>query len=293
MPTPRLVLLTTLALLAFAGNSLLCRMALQQTAIDPASFTLLRLLSGAGMLWALCGLRGSGRRLGGHWRGALALFVYAAGFSYAYLSLPAGTGALILFGAVQATMLGFGLWRGERLGRRQLCGLALALGGLLGLLLPGASAPALPGALLMLAAGSAWGGYSLLGRGSAQPLLDTAGNFVRALPPALLLSALCLRGASLDPAGVGLALASGALASGLGYLLWYAVMPALAATTAASVQLSVPVLTALGGVVLLGEAVTWRLLLAAVAILGGIALTLRPRAAREALHPMPGPAKLG
>ena len=277
MTGPRLLLLTTCALLAFAGNSLLCRLALQQSGIDPASFTTLRLGSGAAMLWLLVRLRGGGRSLGGGWPAALALFLYAAGFSYAYLSLPTGTGALILFGAVQASMIGYGLWRGERLGRQQLWGLTLAGAGLVGLLLPGASAPSLPGSLLMLTAGVAWGCYSLLGQGSAQPLRDTAGNFLRTLPLAGLLSSLTLSGATLDSAGVAFALTSGALASGLGYALWYGVLPALAATTAATVQLSVPLLAALGGVVLLAEPITLRLALAAAAILGGIALVIGPR----------------
>jgi len=273
MASTRLLLLTTCAMLAFAGNSLLCRLALQQTGIDPASFTTLRLVSGAAILWLLVSLRGDRRNMGGGWPAALALFIYAAGFSFAYVSLPTGTGALILFGAVQATMIGYGFWRGERLVRQQIGGMALALAGLVGLLLPGASAPSLQGSLLMLAAGVAWGSYSLLGKGSSQPIRDTAGNFLRTLPLAALLSSLTLSGATLDNAGVGLALASGALASGLGYLLWYAVMPALAATTAATVQLSVPLLAALGGVVLLAEPITLRLVLAAGAILGGIALT--------------------
>lgn len=260
-------------MVAFAGNSLLCRLALQQTRIDPASFTALRLVSGAAILWLLVSLRGDGRNLGGGWLAALALFIYAAGFSYAYVSLPTGTGALILFGAVQTSMIGYGLWRGEQLGRQQLCGMALAFSGLLGLLLPGVRAPSLQGSLLMLAAGVAWGSYSLLGKGSSQPIRDTAGNFLRAVPLAALLSCLTLSSATLDSAGIGLALASGALASGLGYLLWYAVLPALAATTAATVQLSVPLLAALGGVVLLAEPITLRLVLAAGAILGGVALT--------------------
>lgn len=281
MPISRLMLFTLAAMVAFAGNSLLCRLALQQTRIDPASFTLLRLVSGAGMLWLLISLRGGGRRLGGGWPAALALFVYAAGFSFAYLSLPTGTGALILFGAVQASMIGYGLCRGERLGAQQLCGMTLAFAGLVGLLLPGATAPALQGSLLMLAAGVAWGCYSLLGRGAGQPLRDTAGNFLRAVPLAAVLSSLTLPGATLDGAGVALALSSGALASGLGYLLWYAVMPALAATTAATVQLSVPLLAALGGVVFLAEPISLRLALSAVAILGGVALTTLAKPGRR------------
>lgn len=288
MPTSRLMVFTLLAMAAFAGNSLLCRLALQQTAIDPASFTSLRLVSGAAMLWLLVRLRG-GAKQGGSWPAALALFVYAAGFSFAYVSLPTGTGALILFGAVQASMIGYGLWRGERLGRPQLWGMALALLGLLGLLLPGATAPSLGGSLLMLAAGAAWGLYSLLGQGSAQPLGDTAGNFLRALPLAAMLSGLSLSKASLDGGGSALALASGALTSGLGYALWYAVVPALAATTAATVQLSVPLLAAFGGVVLLAEPLTLRLVLAAVAILGGVALSVLANAAFRA----PSPASPG
>lgn len=281
MPISRLMLFTLAAMVAFAGNSLLCRLALLQTRIDPASFTTLRLVAGAGMLWLLISLRGGGRRLGGGWPAALALFVYAAGFSFAYLSLPTGTGALILFGAVQASMIGYGLCRGERLGAQQLCGMILAFAGLVGLLLPGATAPALQGSLLMLAAGVAWGCYSLLGKGSGQPLRDTAGNFLRAVPLAAVLSALTLSGATLDGAGVALALASGALASGLGYLLWYAVLPALAATTAATVQLSVPLLAGLGGVVFLAEPISLRLALSAVAILGGVALTTLAKPGRR------------
>lgn len=285
MPTPRLLLCTLLAMVAFAGNSLLCRLALQQTRIDPASFTSLRLVAGAAMLWLLLGLRRGGRRPGGRWPAALALFVYAAGFSFAYLSLAAGTGALILFGAVQASMVGCGLWRGDRLRRPQLWGMTLALLGLVGLLLPGATAPSLAGSLLMLAAGAAWGLYSLLGQGSSQPLGDTAGNFLRAVPLAALLSALSAANTSVDGAGIALALASGALTSGLGYALWYAVMPALTATTAATVQLSVPLLAAFGGVVLLAEPLTLRLVLAAGAILGGVAMSVVAGAPRRAGSP--------
>ena len=177
-PTAHTLALTALAMLAFAGNSLLCRQALQHSGIDPASFTSVRLTSGAVVLWAL--VRWRGQRPAGDWASAAALFVYAAAFSFAYLSLSAGTGALLLFGAVQATMLGWGLWRGQRLGRGQTAGLVLALGGLVALLLPGATAPPAGGALLMTAAGVAWGVYSLRGRGAGDPTAVTAGNFVRA-----------------------------------------------------------------------------------------------------------------
>lgn len=273
MSPARLALCTVLALVAFAGNSLLCRAALAQGGIDAAGFTLLRLLSGAVALALLAQLRPNGHGRG-DWRSALALFAYAAAFSYAYLQLTAATGALLLFGAVQATMIARGLWLGERLRPLQLTGLVLACGGLVGLVLPGLSAPPLTGALLMLGAGIAWGVYSLRGRGAGDPLQITAGNFLRALPMAALLALLLMGRMSMTPAGVGYAVLSGALASGVGYAIWYAALPSLRATTAATVQLGVPVLAALGGVALLGEPLTPRLLLAAAAILGGIALVV-------------------
>lgn len=274
MPQARLLALTALALLAFAGNSLLCRLALSRTQIDAASFTTMRLVSGAAVLWLLLALRGARAGGSGNWPSALALFAYAAGFSFSYLHLPAGAGALILFGAVQTTMISVGLWRGERLGAAQLAGLALAGCGLAGLLLPGLSAPPLGSALLMLVAGIAWGVYSLRGRGAGDPLAVTAGNFLRAAPMALALSLLLAGTVHPDPAGLGYAVLSGALASGMGYAIWYAALPQLKASTAATVQLSVPVLAAMGGVLLLDETLTLRLLAASAAILGGIALVV-------------------
>lgn len=277
MSSARLIVITSLAMLAFAGNSLLCRVALKQTSLDAASFTSIRLVSGAVMLWLLVRLRQGRQTGGGNWLSALALFAYAASFSFAYLSLSAATGALLLFGAVQATMLGYGLWQGERLRKAQLAGLLLAFGGLIGLLLPGLSAPPFTGSILMLGAGAAWGLYSLRalrGKGAGDPTRVTAGNFLRAVPLAAALSLFTLKHLSLEPAGVGCALASGALASGIGYAIWYTVLPALKSTQAASVQLSVPVIAALGGVIFLGEPITLRLGLASVAILGGIALVI-------------------
>jgi len=285
-PAPAFTLLLTLAaMLAFAGNSLLCRQALKHTAIDPASFTALRMASGALALWLILRLRaarqGAPGAPAGNWRSALALFGYAAGFSYAYVSLPAATGALLLFGAVQATMIGYGLYQGERLRARQWLGLAGAFAGVAGLLLPGLSAPPLSGALLMLGAGVAWGLYSLRGRGAGDPTAVTAGNFLRATPIAAALAGAALPWGALDAAGFWLACASGALASGVGYAIWYTALRGLKATSAASVQLTVPVLAALGGIVFLGEALTLRLALASAAILGGIALViLKPKAAR-------------
>jgi drug/metabolite transporter (DMT)-like permease len=274
MSYARIVALTSLAMFAFAGNSLLCRVALKHASIDAASFTAIRLISGAAMLWLVARMSRGAPAGRGNWLSALALFVYAAGFSFAYVSLPAATGALLLFGAVQATMIGHGIWAGERLLRLQLVGLVLALGGLVGLLLPGLSAPPLQGSLLMLSAGVAWGVYSLRGKGAGDPTKVTAGNFLRAVPLAAALSVLMHSGASLDSAGFWYAVSSGALASGIGYAIWYTALPALKATSAATVQLSVPVIAALGGVVFLGESVTLRLVLASVAILGGIALVI-------------------
>lgn len=274
MSYARVIALTSLAMIAFAGNSLLCRVALKDTSIDAASFTTIRLISGAVTLWLVARMRRGTLSGRGNWLSAFALFIYAAGFSFAYLSLTAATGALLLFGAVQATMIGRGIWAGERLRRLQLVGLILALGGLVGLLLPGLSAPPLFGSILMLGAGVAWGVYSLRGKGAGDPTRVTAGNFLRAVPIAAVLSAITYDGASLDSAGLRYAIASGALASGIGYAIWYTALPALKATNAATVQLSVPVIAALGGIIFLGETVTLRLALASVAILGGIALVI-------------------
>lgn len=272
----RTALLTSLAMTAFAGNSLLCRLALKHTGIDAATFTALRLVSGALVLWLVVRRTGGAQAGKGNWLSALALFAYAAAFSFAYVSLPTGTGALLLFGAVQALMIGYGIWSGERLRLPQLVGLALACGGLAGLLLPGASAPPLAGTVLMLLAGLSWGVYSLRGKGAGDPTRVTAGNFLRAAPLAVGLGLFMLlsRGASLDAAGFWLAVASGALTSGIGYAIWYTALPALKATTAATVQLSVPVIAALGGIAFLGEPLTLRLVLASAAILGGIALVV-------------------
>ena len=274
MSYPRVVALTLLTMIAFAGNSLLCRVALKHTGIDAASFTTIRLVSGAVVLWLIARLLRADESGRGNWRSAFALFAYAAGFSFAYLSLPAATGALVLFGAVQATMIGYGIWTGERLRGLQLTGFVLALGGLVGLLLPGISAPPLSGSLLMLAAGIAWGVYSLRGRAAGDPTRVTAGNFLRAVPFAALLSVLTHDGTAVDTAGVAYAVASGALASGIGYAIWYSVLPALKATSASIVQLSVPPIAAVGGIVFLGEPLTLRLVLTSAAILGGIALVI-------------------
>jgi drug/metabolite transporter (DMT)-like permease len=277
MAKRRVFILTLLAMLAFAGNSLLCRAAFHVGRIDAATFTTIRIVAGALALSLIVRMRDGKTAPAGSWPSALALFVYAAAFSFAYLSLSAATGALLLFGAVQATMIGVGLWRGEGLRGWQIVGLASALGGLIGLLLPGLSAPPLEGAALMLAAGVAWGIYSLRGKGAGDPLRVTAGNFLRTVAFAALLSVALSSRLSLDGVGVACAIASGALTSGVGYAIWYTALPDLKATSAATVQLSVPIIAAVGGIVLLGEAPTLRLLLASVAILGGIAMVIRSR----------------
>jgi len=260
-------------MLAFAGNSLLCRIALRDTAIDAASFTAIRIGSGALVLALLLRSRGARPTAGGSWLAALALFSYAAFFSFAYRELSAATGALLLFGAVQMTMMGFGLFAGERVGGIKLAGLVLALGGLVALLLPGLAAPPIAGAALMAAAGISWGVYSILGKSLGEPIAATGGNFMRALPFAAALALAGMNQSSMDLRGVLYAVLSGAITSGLGYVIWYAALPSLKSTQAAIVQLSVPAIAALGGALLLAEPITERLLLASAAILGGIALT--------------------
>jgi drug/metabolite transporter (DMT)-like permease len=275
----RVLILTLAAMIAFASNSLLCRAALKQTSIDAASFTFVRVFSGAVVLWLIMNLRRMIRTtrdvgVGGNWISALALFLYAAGFSFAYVDVAAGTGALLLFGAVQATMILWGLHKGERLRAIQIVGLIVAMTGLVVLLFPGLSAPPLFGSILMLGAGVAWGIYSLHGKREKNPVTATTGNFVRAVPFASAVSIIFLRWLDLDLAGVIYAIISGAITSGLGYVIWYGVLPSLKAASAATVQLSVPVLAAAGGILLLGEPLTLRYLLASVAILGGIALVV-------------------
>ena len=283
IPAQRTLVLTALAMVAFAANSVLCRLALREGAIDAASFTAVRLVSGAVALGLILLLRDRSVKAmatQGNQGSALALFVYAAGFSLAYVELATGTGALLLFGAVQATMIGIGLYRGERLAPLQWLGLTLALTGLVALMLPGATAPPLAAAALMLVAGAAWGVYSLRGKGAADATAVTAGNFLRALIWLLPLALFAWPAQWPQGAGLVYAVLSGALASGAGYAIWYLALRGLVSSTAATVQLSVPVLAALAGVLWLDEAFTLRLLLASAAILGGIALVIRRGASR-------------
>jgi drug/metabolite transporter (DMT)-like permease len=259
-------------MIAFASNSLLCRVALKQTSIDAASFTFIRIFSGAAALWLIMQMRNAAWKDAGNWPSALALFAYAAAFSFAYRNLTAATGALLLFGAVQATMILWGLRKGERLHAIQIVGLVLAVSGLIVLLFPGLSAPPFSGSILMLSAGVAWGIYSLRGKQSGNAVAATAGNFLRAVPFAAIVSIILFPWAHLDRVGIGYAVLSGAIASGAGYVIWYTALSSLKATSAATVQLSVPIFAATGGILLLGEPLTLRFLIASIAVLGGIAL---------------------
>jgi len=279
----RTVVLVGAAMIAFAANSLLTRAALRDTAIDAAAFAAIRVASGAVVLAAIARASGRPAATAGSWISAAALFAYAIFFSLAYRGLTAGTGALVLFACVQATMIGWGLARGERFRPVQVAGLALAAAGLVWLVAPGLDAPPPLATAAMATAGVAWGVYSLRGRGVADAIAATSGNFVKATPFAVAVALVASSAISLDPAGIGWAIASGAAASGLGYAIWYTALPALAATTAAIVQLTVPVIAAVAAVAFLGEAATWRLALASAAILGGIALVVLTRRRPPAL----------
>jgi drug/metabolite transporter (DMT)-like permease len=267
-------------MVAFAANSILCRLALGQHLMDAASFTAVRLTAGAAMLWLITRWRSSSvASPRPDFVAAAVLVVYAAAFSFAYLSLKAGTGALILFAAVQVTMVVAGWRAGEQFSASIWSGLALSIAGLVYLVFPGLTAPPLWPALIMASAGVAWGVYSLRSRGVADPLRATTMNFLIAVPVALAVAAWSVRWVT--PEGLVLAVTSGALTSGLGYVMWYTALRGLSATAAASVQLSVPVIAAFGGILLLHEAMTARLLLAAITILGGIALVLQARRSRR------------
>jgi drug/metabolite transporter (DMT)-like permease len=294
----RSFILTLLAMIAFASNSLLCRAALKQTSIDPATFTFIRIWSGAVMLYFVLRTRkkwtvhrtalplvdGSSADpshvtrhpslRNSDWISAIALFIYAAGFSFAYVHLSAGTGALLLFGAVQATMIFGGFRKGERLDAIQIAGLMVAMVGLVVLVFPGILAPPLISSIFMLAAGVAWGIYSLRGKDARSAIAATTGNFLRAVPFAVLGSVAAVRQIHFDSLGTFYAVISGAITSGLGYVIWYSALPGLKAITAATVQLSVPVLAASGGILLLGESITLRYVIASIAVLGGILLVV-------------------
>lgn len=268
--------LTTFALVCFALNSILCRLALADGQIDAASFTMVRLVSGAAVLAAVVALSRKTESIAknGNWTSAFFLFGYAIAFSFAYLNLTAGTGALILFGFVQLTMIGVSIGRGEMPTRSEVVGLLIAAGGLTYLVFPGLSAPPMFASILMAAAGAAWGFYTLRGKGSDDPLADTAGNFLRSVPMMVLAAIPFIGHLDLSARGVVLAMFSGAMASGAGYAVWYAALKFHTPTRSAVLQLSVPLLAAIGGNFLLGEQADMRLVVAAALILGGIALTV-------------------
>jgi len=271
------IALTSAAMVAFAANSVLCRLALGAGLIDAASFATVRTVSGAVILGIILVLRSGKVRAKPDWRSVVTLYLYMVFFAFAYLSLSAGTGALVLFGAVQLTMFIVALRSGEHFSPLSWVGLVLAIGGLVYLVSPGVTAPDPLGAALMAVAGIAWGFYSLVGRSAGDPTEATAYNFILSVPLVVITSLVFLGDFQVSPAGAAYAVASGAIASGIGYVIWYAALRGLTATGAATVQLSVPVIAALGGVMLMSEDVTARLVVASVATLGGVALVLTQR----------------
>jgi len=283
------VFLTAVTLIAFAANSLLCRMALGGHLIDPVSFTTIRLMSGALALITISRVFGESKmpqKTKGSWGSGFALFAYAAAFSLAYVSLSTGIGALILFGSVQMTMIGAALKSGDKIGPMQWVGSVAAIGGLIYLVLPGISAPDPLGAILMCVSGIAWGIYSIRGKGVSSPVAMTAGNFTRSAPMAVIASVVAFSSVHLDTLGILLALISGVVTSGLGYVLWYKTLRSLTTTQASVVQLVVPVLAAFGGVAFLSEHVSARLIVASAMILGGVALAVEKR--KPSLSPNSG-----
>lgn len=276
----QIAVLASVALCSFAANSLLCRIALREGLIDPASFTMVRLASGAVLLVMVGGKRAWWRE--GTWTSGLMLCLYAVAFSFAYLGMGAGVGALLLFSSVQATMIGVGLATSDHPTTMEWLGMSLGFGGLVYLLLPGATAPPLWAACLMILAGAAWGVYSLRGKGESDPAAATAGNFLRACPIAVALGLAFLARSRVSPTGVSLAVVSGAVTSGLGYVAWYAAVKHLTTVKAAILQLSVPVLTAVGAVLFLAETLSPRLVLSGILVLGGVALAVAGKARRPA-----------
>jgi len=272
-------LLIPITLIAFAGNSILCRFALEDRLIDPASFTTLRLVGGTLMLFLLSSLLSKKSQqekvVNGSWESAIALYIYAIAFSLAYLSLGSGMGALILFGIVQLTMLLTAFYKGERMRKKQWIGFSIALAGFLYLLSPGLSAPNLTGSLLMITAGIAWAFYTIAGRGNTNPIAMTKGNFLKASPIALIVSLAAISTVNYEPEGIFLAFTSGALTSGLAYSLWYMVLPKLSTNQAAILQLLVPPIATLGGILFIHEPFTLRIAISSISILGGVLISVK------------------
>jgi drug/metabolite transporter (DMT)-like permease len=276
---PRTLFATSLALIAFAANSILCRLALDGQSIDAASFAIIRLSSGAVALAVICKTVGGNQHSSseGKWPAALMLFLYAACFSFAYITLDTGTGALILFAAVQLTMIGVAVATGDRPHFMEWVGLLIAFSGFVYLVYPSVTTPSFAGFILMTVAGMSWGAYTILGKGSRNPLADTSRNFRFTLPFLIVLAVFAVQEAHVSPEGILWAVLSGALASGVGYTIWYMALAGLSTTQAATVQLMVPVLAAMGGWIFIGEAVSLRLAFSAAAILGGILLLVLGR----------------
>ena len=272
----KIFLLTIFALLCFAFNSILCRIALKSGEIDAPSFTLIRLISGAVILLIIYNFFGKKdtKIQKGSWLSAFFLFAYAICFSFAYISLTTATGALILFGSVQITMIAAALFKGERPQILEWIGLIFAFSGLVYLVFPGLETPPIFSSALMISAGIAWGFYTLRGKGSANPLADTMGNFLRSVPFVILISLPFTAQIHLSNKGILLAMLSGAIASGVGYAVWYAALKYHTATRAAILQLAVPAIAATGGVIFLSETISTRLIFATLSILGGIALAI-------------------
>jgi drug/metabolite transporter (DMT)-like permease len=274
---PRTLALTAAAMVAFAANSVLCRLALGAGLIDAASFATVRTVAGAVILGVLLVLRPRERTARPNWKSVVTLYLYMVFFSFAYLSLSAGTGALVLFGAVQLTMFIVALRSGEYFSKISWVGLLLAIAGLVYLVSPGVTAPDPFGAALMAVAGVSWGFYSLVGRSASDPVEATAHNFIYSVPLVVATSVVFIGRFEVSAGGIAYAIGSGAIASGIGYVIWYAALRRLRATSAATVQLSVPVIAAIGGALLMSEAVTARLVIASIATLGGVALVLLQR----------------
>jgi len=274
----RTALATVFALVAFAANSILCRMALRTASIDPATFTSIRFIAGAVTLCLILLLGSKPLKLRGHWVSALVLNAYAVGFSFSYIDLTAGTGALLLFGAAQIIMIGAGFLAGERINKMIAVGWLVAVAGIIILTAPSVSAPPLLASVEMLAAGIFWGWFSLRGRGSKDPIAENAGIFVCSVPIALAVNLAHLAPIATTTHGIVLAALSGSIASGLGYAAWYTALPKLKAITAANLQLAVPALAALGGALWFSEVITLRLLISAAMVLGGVAVATASRA---------------
>jgi len=272
----KIVLYTALALLAFAGNSILCRLALGENAIDAASFTAIRMLSGIVVLAIIIQMVQPRSKVTsrGSWRASFMLFLYAVTFSYAYVSLETGVGALILFGSVQITMILTGLLSGNKLQLFEWVGIIVAFSGFVYLVMPGVTAPSLIGFILMSIAGIAWSCYTLAGKGSVNSLGDTYFNFLRTFPFVIILVLVTVQYSTISLEGILLAVLSGGIASGVGYTIWYSALRGLSTIQAAVVQLLVPVFAAVGGIIFAGEVLSLRFVLSSVVILGGVSMVI-------------------